>query len=427
MADIKDNVKIKKIDTALAGEFNKLKLKLVSYLSIAEVEREYLENEAVKAKDSVSSAMTSSNIDDLRNSIDKFKDIDDAMKKFKDSHSKMYAAAKKILTLPDENKEMLVQNGRVLSSGEIISTKDMDEAFEVSQNSLGDVLSSVDRDEIKQAVEKTMTSSKSENENSAEADYISNKVNSDNLEDVVRLVKEQAIEEMNKPKTEDDVAEKDEHKLTMEDMDDIFAKARGEAKEEPVVEEPLPSPSEAKPDTPIFSDDESIFNFSPFYVPADDLADETVKSEEPSPIGGTSDTTNENIDFSDDEEFMAIMREQEEARKAADNARLRLSKLKEERERTDSLKVEKEKEAESKRAEAAKLKLDYRNRKIAEAKRELAELKQATMSTIEESTKEEQAIFENKRIIQDFSQSIVAANQCIQYYSNLTGGEHRKK
>ena len=271
MADIKDNVKIKKIDTALAGEFNKLKLKLVSYLSIAEVEREYLENEAVKAKDSVSSAMTSSNIDDLRNSIDKFKDIDDAMKKFKDSHSKMYAAAKKILTLPDENKEMLVQNGRVLSSGEIISTKDMDEAFEVSQNSLGDVLSSVDRDEIKQAVEKTMTSSKSENENSAEADYISNKVNSDNLEDVVRLVKEQAIEEMNKPKTEDDVAEKDEHKLTMEDMDDIFAKARGEAKEEPVVEEPLPSPSEAKPDTPIFSDDESIFNFSPFYVPVDDL------------------------------------------------------------------------------------------------------------------------------------------------------------
>ena len=427
MADIKDNVKIKKIDTALAGEFNKLKLKLVSYLSIAEVEREYLENEAVKAKDSVSSAMTSSNIDDLRNSIDKFKDIDDAMKKFKDSHSKMYAAAKKILTLPDENKEMLVQNGRVLSSGEIISTKDMDEAFEVSQNSLGDVLSSVDRDEIKQAVEKTMTSSKSENENSAEADYISNKVNSDNLEDVVRLVKEQAIEEMNKPKTEDDVAEKDEHKLTMEDMDDIFAKARGEAKEEPVVEEPLPSPSEAKPDTPIFSDDESIFNFSPFYVPVDDLADETVKSEEPSHIGGTSDTTNENIDFSDDEEFMAIMREQEEARKAADNARLRLSKLKEERERTDSLKVEKEKEAESKRAEAAKLKLDYRNRKIAEAKRELAELKQATMSTIEESTKEEQAIFENKRIIQDFSQSIVAANQCIQYYSNLTGGEHRKK
>ena len=427
MADIKDNVKIKKIDTALAGEFNKLKLKLVSYLSIAEVEREYLENEAVKAKDSVSSAMTSSNIDDLRNSIDKFKDIDDAMKKFKDSHSKMYAAAKKILTLPDENKEMLVQNGRVLSSGEIISTKDMDEAFEVSQNSLGDVLSSVDRDEIKQAVEKTMTSSESENENSAEADYISNKVNSDNLEDVVRLVKEQAIEEMNKPKTEDDVAEKDEHKLTMEDMDDIFAKARGEAKEEPVVEEPLPSPSEAKPDTPIFSDDESIFNFSPFYVPADDLADETVKSEEPSHIGGTSDTTNENIDFSDDEEFMAIMREQEEARKAADNARLRLSKLKEERERTDSLKVEKGKEAESKRAEAAKLKLDYRNRKIAEAKRELAELKQATMSTIEESTKEEQAIFENKRIIQDFSQSIVAANQCIQYYSNLTGGEHRKK
>ncbi len=427
MADIKDNVKIKKIDTALAGEFNKLKLKLVSYLSIAEVEREYLENEAVNAKESVSSAMTSSNIDDLRNSIDKFKDIDDAMKKFKDSHSKMYAAAKKILTLPDENKEMLVQNGRVLSSGEIISTKDMDEAFEVSQNSLGDVLSSVDRDEIKQAVEKTMTSSKSENENSAEADYISNKVNSDNLEDVVRLVKEQAIEEMNKPKTEDDVAEKDEHKLTMEDMDDIFAKARGEAKEEPVVEEPLPSPSEAKPDTPIFSDDESIFNFSPFYVPADDLADETVKSEEPSHIGGTSDTTNENIDFSDDEEFMAIMREQEEARKAADNARLRLSKLKEERERTDSLKVEKGKEAESKRAEAAKLKLDYRNRKIAEAKRELAELKQATMSTIEESTKEEQAIFENKRIIQDFSQSIVAANQCIQYYSNLTGGEHRKK
>lgn len=192
---------------SLSGNANKIKLKMVSYAAILEVQAAFMEEEVVKKQEEwsknteeVKSVETREEFKDaLIRSAKLSKELTDmqvALDNLNDYSAKFMDMAKKALKLPNANLEELVATGKTALDGKVVTKEDiskdidissvvnLDNAVEKGESVLKtpdnkSIFSDIDSDEIRRQVEEVINSDEKANAVLTFADYVDQKVNDD--------------------------------------------------------------------------------------------------------------------------------------------------------------------------------------------------------------------------------------------------------
>ena len=205
----------------IKGNFNKIKLKIISYAITMEVQEAYMQEE-MKQKEAIIEKMdkdqkktTGKEKRDVRNKILGLKadlnDLKTVYEEYIKSHKRFTDMAKRALNLPSENFEEMKRSEQELSDEGLnwinvdetekksdLNTEniinDVSSPYDKSQSTLEkardeDIFSSVDSDAIKEEIDKFMNKKvNSEGEQRPLADVIAGKVTADNLETLTKEV-----------------------------------------------------------------------------------------------------------------------------------------------------------------------------------------------------------------------------------------------
>lgn len=204
-----DEFEVVRVDgNALTGDSNKIKLKLVSYAAILEVQEAYIaeEIERMEAQENkLEAAATNEDLTasekqqvdevlaDLQEKIDVLYNVYD---EFSESHKRFVEDSKKGLKLHDDNLEEMKKRGHDLEPVDISSFTKAQEVLEDAKED--DLFSNIDNEAIKKEVERVMSEKEDE--------VGSYDVTSDNFENVVSTVASEVEENL---KEEDAVTKED--------------------------------------------------------------------------------------------------------------------------------------------------------------------------------------------------------------------------
>ncbi len=192
---------------SLSGNANKIKLKMVSYAAILEVQATFMEEEGLKKQEEwsknieeVKSVGTREDIKDaLIRSAKLSKELTDmqvALEELEDYNAKFMDMAKKALKLPNANLEELVATGKTTLDGKVVTKEDiskdidissvvnLDNAVEKGESVLKtpdnkSIFSDIDSDEIRRQVEEVINSDEKVKDGLTFTDYVDQKVNDD--------------------------------------------------------------------------------------------------------------------------------------------------------------------------------------------------------------------------------------------------------
>ena len=192
---------------SLSGNANKIKLKMVSYDAILEVQAAFMEEEFLKKQEEwsknteeVKSVGTREEIKDaLIRSAKLSKELTDmqvALEELEDYNAKFMDMAKKALKLPNANLEELVATGKTTLDGKEVTKEDiskdidissvvnLDNAVEKGESVLKtpdnkSIFSDIDSDEIRRQVEEVINSDEKVKDGLTFTDYVDQKVNDD--------------------------------------------------------------------------------------------------------------------------------------------------------------------------------------------------------------------------------------------------------
>ena len=192
---------------SLSGNANKIKLKMVSYDAILEVQAAFMEEEFLKKQEEwsknteeVKSVETGEEIKDaLIRSAKLSKELTDmqvALEELEDYNAKFMDMAKKALKLPNANLEELVATGKTTLDGKEVTKEDiskdidissvvnLDNAVEKGESVLKtpdnkSIFSDIDSDEIRRQVEEVINSDEKVKDGLTFTDYVDQKVNDD--------------------------------------------------------------------------------------------------------------------------------------------------------------------------------------------------------------------------------------------------------
>ena len=192
---------------SLSGNANKIKLKMVSYAAILEVQATFMEEEGLKKQEEwsknieeVKSVGTREDIKDaLIRSAKLSKELTDmqvALEELEDYNAKFMDMAKKALKLPNANLEELVATGKTTLDGKEVTKEDiskdidissvvnLDNAVEKGESVLKtpdnkSIFSDIDSDEIRRQVEEVINSDEKVKDDLTFTDYVDQKVNDD--------------------------------------------------------------------------------------------------------------------------------------------------------------------------------------------------------------------------------------------------------
>lgn len=192
---------------SLSGNANKIKLKMVSYDAILEVQAAFMEEEVLKKHEELSknieevkSVGTREDIKDaLIRSAKLSKELTDmqvALEELEDYNAKFMDMAKKALKLPNANLEELVATGKTTLDGKVVTKEDiskdidissvvnLDNAVEKGESVLKtpdnkSIFSDIDSDEIRRQVEEVINSDEKVKDGLTFTDYVDQKVNDD--------------------------------------------------------------------------------------------------------------------------------------------------------------------------------------------------------------------------------------------------------
>lgn len=207
---------VKRVDgNVLDGDSNKIKLKMVSFATVMEVQEEFIERE-LKSMDAEISAMVRNGGDDkqIDEAINAHLDFVYIHDDFLKSKKRFISIAKKALKLPERNLEELS------SKGEKISMEDVNSAANETDK-YANAFANIDSEAIKREVENVINS---------QGDYIAENVNADNFEGTVKLASDEVIKNIDEKQSEkatsndvDATKTEEDDKITKDDLANIFA------------------------------------------------------------------------------------------------------------------------------------------------------------------------------------------------------------
>ena len=268
-------------EQSLSGNANKIKLKMISYAAILEVQAAFMEEEIASKQEEmtqIAKKVVSKKTEDKQDAMDRMAKISIelmnmkvALENLSDYSVKFMDMAKKALRLPNANLEELLATGKTTLDGEIVTKKDISKDIDISSVANLDnavekgesvlkthdgksVFNDIDPDEIRAQVEQVINSDEKDEDGLTFNDYVDNKIKDDeNFDDVVNLLTEKVKDDIDDRKANPEVKP--------DDLQDIFNK-------EPEVEAVNDSTDtkESSSTIPtidlsnIFGNSESVFN-----------------------------------------------------------------------------------------------------------------------------------------------------------------------
>lgn len=413
---------------SLSGNANKIKLKMVSYAAILEVQAAFMEEEVLKKQEEwsknteeVKSVETREEFKDaLIRSAKLSKELTDmqaALEELEDYNAKFMDMAKKALKLPNANLEELVATGKTTLDGKVVTKEDiskdidissvvnLDNAVEKGESVLKtpdnkSIFSDIDSDEIRRQVEEVINSDEKANAVLTFADYVDQKVNDDKTFDTAVSI----LAGKSKDELDDKIANPE---FEVDDLKNMF----DEEPEKPVVKE---QPTQEVKVEPI-----DIFeNASATFVEPKDDKEEKENAEIKS-VDSVS-TVLGSISFEDDEELKNILTQQEEARKSIGYSKDDVKKKQQRVDETAREREEKKAKAGALGREVEAVRINVRNEEIAKQKRILAELLEQASNIKAEANKLDETIKENEDAIASYDEEIAKSQSIIEQYGGRT-------
>lgn len=248
---------VKRVDgNVLNGDSNKIKLKMVSFATVMEVQEEFIERELNSMKTEMEEAKNAG--DDKR--TDKiFADYYGMItirNDFLESKKRFMSIAKKALKLPEKNLKELVSKGVTEYKGEKITVNDIDNAAKENEMDTN-AFANIDSEAIKKEVENVINS---------QGDYIAENVNADNFEGTVKIASDEVIKNIDEKQSEkatsndaDATKPEEDTKITKDDLANIFANPDLVKTDDGMVDN-QPDSSKEKEEEPIKKKETSMFS-----------------------------------------------------------------------------------------------------------------------------------------------------------------------
>ena len=221
----------------IKGNFNKIKLKLVTRAAILEVQTAYMEEEIASKKEEMKEVATEVKTADEKefneaiNRLTKISreltEMQGALADIKDYKAKFIDMAKKALRLPSDKLVELVATGKTTLDDKIVTKEDvskdidissvvnLDSAVEKGESTLKtssdkSIFSDIDTEEIRAQVEQVINSGEKDKDGSTVVDYINDKVNNDEeFDTAVKLLTEEVKDNIDDKKANPEVQPED--------------------------------------------------------------------------------------------------------------------------------------------------------------------------------------------------------------------------
>lgn len=397
---IDTNGKVENSNDPNKGNFNKIKLKIVSRAVMMEVQEAYMKEEIElkeKQKEEIENKVTvkeaSKEIADLDGEITI---LHDTYIQFSESRKRFMEEAKKILAIPEVNFKELKEHGKMNLNGEVVTLEKVEDPaqdyYEETQNILSDVqedsvFSNLDTDLIKQEVERAMND---------KLDNVESKVTSDNLdENVKELAKD----------VKDSVDQIKEDEIKVDNVDDIINQAKElttEKDENDLLMQTIPFDGVVE-GTWVGEDEKNdIFEQS---------SSTTVNEQ------GDTIMDLDSFDFTNEADFKELEQQIEELAGLCASSKEVLTAKDEKKSQLATEKLKKEREAQEKYAKATEIvekrRAEAREKALAEKRAELERLRSQLLSTNEQIKAAEESINTMNSEIAGYQASIDKSDKII--------------
>lgn len=221
----------------IKGNFNKIKLKLVTRAAILEVQTAYMEEEIASKKEEMKEVATEVKTADEKefneaiNRLTKISreltEMQGALTDIKDYKAKFIDMDKKALRLPSDKLVELVATGKTTLDDKIVAKEDVSKDIDISSvvnldsavekgesvlktSSDKSIFSDIDTEEIRAQVEQVINSGEKDKDGSTVADYINDKVNNDEeFDTAVKLLTEEVKDNIDDKKANPEVQPED--------------------------------------------------------------------------------------------------------------------------------------------------------------------------------------------------------------------------
>ena len=286
----------------IKGNFNKIKLKLVTRAAILEVQTAYMEEEIASKKEEMKEVATevktadekefNEDINRLTKISRELTEMQGALADIKDYKAKFIDMAKKALRLPSDKLVELVATGKTTLDDKIVTKEDVSKDIDISSvvnldsavekgesvlktSSNKSIFSDIDTEEIRAQVEQVINSGEKDKDGSTVVDYINDKVNNDEeFDTAVKLLTEEVKDNIDDKKANPEVQPEDlknvfdvepDVEVVNEDLKSVF----DVEPDVEVVNEDLKSVFDVEPDVEVVNEDTDIKNNSSVVPPID--------------------------------------------------------------------------------------------------------------------------------------------------------------
>ena len=236
--DVTESAKeVSNSNDSIKGNFNKIKLKLVTRAAILEVQTAYMEEEIASKKEEMKEVATEVKTADEKefneaiNRLTKISreltEMQGALVDIKDYKAKFIDMAKKALRLPSDKLVELVATGKTTLDDKIVTKEDVSKDIDISSvvnldsavekgesvlktSSNKSIFSDIDTEEIRAQVEQVINSGEKDKDGSTVVDYINDKVNNDEeFDTAVKLLTEEVKDNIDDKKANSEVQPED--------------------------------------------------------------------------------------------------------------------------------------------------------------------------------------------------------------------------
>ena len=252
-----EDFEVKRVDgtAALETDANKIKLKMVSFATVMEVQEEFIEREFIKANEKIRQAYDLKDDVAIEKAEKDFMNIVNLQEEFKNAKTRFMSVSKKALKLPEKNLIELASKGVTEYKDEKISMEEFNSAINETEK-YANMFANIDSEAIKREVENVINS---------QAENIAGKVDAENFEGVVKLARDEVVANMDEKQNEVESGNivpaeiEEESKITKEDLVDVFANPDLVKTDDGMIDD-QPDFIEEKEEEPVKVEESDVFN-----------------------------------------------------------------------------------------------------------------------------------------------------------------------
>lgn len=255
-----EDFEVKRVDgNVLNGDSNKIKLKMVSFATVMEVQEEFMYSEKNKVFDNAISQHNANSKNyyeqiSIAKQDENYNNMTEVIYNFGRAKKRFTQIAKKALKLPERNLEELASKGVTEYKDEKISMEEFNSAINETEK-YANMFANIDSEAIKKEVENVINS---------EAETIASNVDAGNFEGLVEAARDEVINKMDDKQSEAssnvtpvETAE-EENKITKDDLANIFANPDLVKTDDGMIDD-QPDSSEEK-EEPVKVEESDVFN-----------------------------------------------------------------------------------------------------------------------------------------------------------------------